>query len=77
MHWEIGSFQKNISIMVTYVIVLFFFFFPLAIWRKSYLSPAQREKHLATWGKDRTCYICGFTQGKEELFKKARHAEYI
>lgn len=31
--------------MVTYVTVLFFF----AIWRKSDLAPAQREKHLAAW----------------------------
>lgn len=44
----IESFQKNISVMVAYVIVLFFLSY---MEEMSGLSPAQREKHLAAWRK--------------------------
>lgn len=60
--------------MVTYVIVLFF----LAIWRKSELSPAQREKHLAAWGK--TGLVTSVASQKERnssLKKKARSTENV
>lgn len=52
------------------------FFFFLAIQRKQ-LVTSPKGKALGCKGKDRTCYICSFREGKEQLFKKARHAENI
>lgn len=44
---------------------------------KKQLITSPKGKALGCMGEDRIWHICGFTEGKEELFKKKQEAQSI
>lgn len=73
MYWEFP--EKNPHFYNGYICDCSFFF--LAIWRKRDSSPAEREKHLAAWGK--TGFGTSASSQKERkssLKKSKKHRVY-